>query len=348
MKLNNQKGISFVEILVSLVISLFLLGGIIQVYIGNKAAYTFSNSISRVQENGRYALDVMTQDLRMAGFWGCAVFDAADTSNMTSNLDPNGDGYDAAIYDFINQDAIGGTDNDGLNGSDSLTLRGAKPTQVNVHPPYNVSTSAMLHVTANDQIEEGDIVVVSNCLGADIFQVTNTTNSTNASQNAVVHNTGSGSPGNFNPDSCQGGNAHCLSQTYGADSAMFELQTVTYTIAAGESGEPALFRAENGVDAELIDGIENMQVLYGIDTDDDDYPNQYMDGTTLAANAAVSSVDIISIRLMLLVRSDDQFVVEEPQSYTFNGDLVVADDRRLRQVYSTTIALRNRVGDEDD
>jgi type IV pilus assembly protein PilW len=348
MKINNQKGISFVEILVSLVISLFLLGGIIQVYIGNKAAYTFSNSISRVQENGRYALDVMTQDLRLAGFWGCAVFDENDTSNITSNLNTEGGGYDDEIYDFINQGAIEGTDNDGLNGSDSLTLRGAKPNQVNVHPPYNENSSANLHVTANDEIVPGDIVMVSNCLGADIFQVSNTTTSTKASQNAIVHNTGAGSPGNYNPDNCRGGNAHCLSQTYGADSAMFELQTVRYTIAAGESGEPALFRSENGIDAELIDGIEEMQVLYGVDTDDDDFPNQYMDGTALAANATVTSSDIISIRLMLLVRSDNEFVVEEPQAYTFNGAAETAGDRRLRQVYSTTIALRNRIGDDDD
>lgn len=338
-KHTHQLGISMVEILVALVISLFLLGGIVQVYVGNKASYTFTDNIGRIQENGRFAMDILTQDLRMAGFWGCAIFDPDDTANITNNLDPNGTGYDPELYDFLLQGAIEGTENDGLNGSDSVSLRGSKPMQVNVHPPYNVSTSAMLHVTANDSVQPGDIVMVSNCRGADIFQVTNTTNSTNASQNALVHNTGGGSPGNYNPSNCQGGNAHCLSQTYGSDAALFEMQTVTYSIAPGASGEPALWRSENGTNLELIEGIEQMQVLYGLDTDDDDFPNQYVIST-----AVPDMYDVISVRIMLLVRSNTDFIAEANQSYSFNGNNITAADRRMRQVFTTTIALRNRVG----
>ena len=335
----RQLGISMVEVLVALVISLFLLGGIVQVYLANKASYSFTDSISRIQENGRFAMDLMAQDLRMAGFFGCAIFDPDDTESIVNNLDPNGAGYDADLYDFILAGVISGTEGDGLNGSDSVTLRGSKPNQVNVHPPYNVSTSAMLHVTANETVQPGDIVMVSNCRGADIFQVTNTTTSTAASQNAVVHNTGTGAPGNYNPDSCQGGNAHCLSQTYGSDAAMFELQTVTYSIAVGASGEPALWRSENGVDVELLEGIEQMQVLYGLDDDDDDFANQYV-----TIDNVPDTFDVMAVRLMLLVRSDKDFVAEANQNYRFNGANFTAPDRRLRQVFTTTIALRNRIG----
>ncbi|MEE8364662.1 MAG: PilW family protein [Gammaproteobacteria bacterium] len=338
-KFKHQCGMSLVEVLVALVISLFLIAGIVQVYIADKSSYAFSDSISRIQENGRFALDTMTQDLRMAGFFGCAIFDPADTSTIVNSLNPAGAGYDAALYDFIGQGLLEGTNGDGLNGSDSITLRGAKPDQVTIHPPYNVSTSAMLHVTTNDSIQPGDIVMISNCRGADIFQVTNTTNSTNASQIAVVHNTGAGSPGNYNPDACQGANAHCLSQTYGSDASLFVLQTVTYSIAVGASGEPALWRSENGVNVELIESIEQMQVLYGIDTDNDDFANQYVVST-----AVTDMLDVMSIRLMLLVRSEFAFVTEEAQVYNYNGTNTTAADRRLRQVFSTTIALRNRVG----
>ncbi|MCG6889159.1 MAG: PilW family protein [Gammaproteobacteria bacterium] len=340
MKLNkHQLGISMVEVLVALVISVFLLGGIIQIYVGNKATYGFTDAISRIQENGRFALDTMTTDLRMAGFFGCAVFDPDDTENIVNNLNPASPDYDPNIHDFILAGVINGTENDGLNGSDSVTLRGSKPNQVNVHPPYNVSTSAMIHVTANNAIKPGDIVMVANCRGADIFQVTNTTTSTNASQNAVVHNTGGGSPGNYNTDSCKGGNAHCLSQTYGSDAAMFEMQTVTYSIQTGDGGEPALFRSENGTDIELIDGIEQMQILYGLDTDGDKHANRYV-----TIDNVPDTFDVMAVRLMLLVRSRKDFVAEDNQKYIFNGANVTAGDRRLRQVFMTTIALRNRVG----
>lgn len=336
----TQRGLSLVEVLVSLVISLFLLGGVVQVYIANKTTYRFTDSISRIQENGRFAMDIVAQDLRMAGFWGCATFDPDDTENISNNLNVNSPDYDPALHDFVGQAAIQGTENDGLNGSDSFTLRGAKPNQVNVHPPYNVATSAAIHVTASNSIEPGDIVMVSNCRGADIFEITNMTNSTKASQNAVVHNTGTGSPGNYNPDSCKGGgNAHCLSQTYGSDAALFELQAVTYTIAAGASGEPALWREENGVNVELVEGVEEMQVLYGIDDNGDNFANQYVDST-----AVPDMNDVIAVRLMLLLRSEDAFITEDPQTYTFNSNDVTPADRRLRQVFSTTIGLRNRIG----
>jgi len=339
-KIKHQLGMSLVEMMVALVISLFLLAGIVQVYLANRTSYAFSESISRIQENGRFALDTMTQDLRMAGFFGCAIFDPADTSSLVNNLNPAGGGYDAALYDFIGQGLIQGTENDGLNGSDSITLRGAKPDQTTVQPPFNVSTSANIFVSAIDSIQPGDIVMVSNCRGGDIFQVTNKTAGGGATQDAVVHNTGAGnSPGNFNPDSCQGGNAHCLSQTYGSDSSMFELQTVTYSIAVGASGEPALWRSENGVDVELIEGIEQMQVLYGIDTDADNSANQYVVSTAVA-----NMLNVMSVRLMLLVRSDTDGVTEDAQVYNYNGANTTAADQRLRQVFSTTIALRNRTG----
>ena len=338
-KIKHQLGMSLVEMMVALVISLFLLAGIVQVYLANRTSYTFAESISRIQENGRFALDTMTQDLRMAGFFGCAIFDPADTSSLVNNLNPAGAGYDPAIHDFITQGLLGGTENDGLNGSDSITLRGAKPDQATIHPPYNVSTSANVHVTTNDSIQPGDIVMVSNCRGGDIFQVTNKTASTGPTQQAVVHNTGGGTPGNFNPDGCTGANAHCLSQTYGSDASMFELQAVTYSIAVGASGEPALWRSENGTNVELIEGIEQMQVLYGVDTNGDNFANQYVVSTAVA-----NMLTVMSVRLMLLIRSDSDGVTEDAQVYNYNGANTTAADQRLRQVFSTTIALRNRTG----
>jgi len=333
--LNHQRGISLVEVLVALVISLFLLGGIIQVYLGNKTSYAFSNSISRIQENGRFAMDMMAQDLRMAGFFGCAIPDQEDEGTIVNNLNPAGIGYNTDLHDFLAENLIEGSENDGLNGSDSITLRGAEPGNLSVQPPYS-STSANIKVSEPHDLEGGDIIMISNCRGADILQISNI----NASNGTLGHNTGAGiEPGNYNPDNCKGGNAHCLSQTYGADASVFRFRSVSYSIAIGQSGEPALWRSDNGVNAELIEGIEQMQVLYGVDTTDDDHPNQYMISTNV-----VDWNDVMSIRLMLLVRSVADSVVEAPQTLNYNGVTATAADYRLRQVFTTTIALRNRIG----
>ncbi len=333
----HQIGISLVEVMVAMVISLFLLGGIIQVYLGNKTSYRFTSSISRIQENGRFALDTLAVDLRMAGFFGCAIFDPDDTDNIVNNLDPAGVGYSAS-YDWIGDGLIDGTENDGLNGSDSITIRGAKPGALNVLQPYNVATSADIFIADSTSLEAGDIVMVTNCRGADIFQVTGTTPGAGTTNDALGHVTGSGEePGNYNPDTCSSG--HCLSQTYGSDASLVELQVVVYTIQAGTSGEPALFRSINGVDEELIDGIEQLQILYGVDTNNDDHPNQYVTSTNVA-----DMNDVMAVRLMLLVRSADTNVTEGAQIVTYNGADTTAADNRLRQVFTSTITLRNRVG----
>lgn len=342
--LKRQQGISFVEVLVALVISLFLLGGIVQVYLANKTSYRFSNATSRIQENARYSMDIMAQELRMAGFFGCAVFDPDDDAAMdaiTNNLDPDGTGYNTDLHDFLDQPLVEGTDNDGLNGSDSITLRGAYPGNATVEEPFAVSTSANIFITQPNDLEKDEIVMISNCRGADIFQITNTNDNPAGHPNktAVVHNTGTGDPGNYNPDSCTGGNDHCLSQAYGADASIFKMQAITYSIRAGASGEPALWRSLFGDDQELIEGIEQMQLLYGIDTDDDQHPNQY----ETAANVT-DWYQVMSIRLMLLAVSESS-VVEGFQTYDYNGGSFTATDSKLRQVFTTTIALRNRISD---
>ena len=336
---NRQRGLSLVELMVALVISVFLLGGVVQVYTANKSTYRFSEAMSRIQENARFALDTMARDLRMAGFWGCATFDPADPSNIQNNLDPGGAGYDPQIHDFVGQPPVAGTENDGLNGSDSIRIRGSQPGQANIVSPYNSPTSADIFINQANFVQPGDLVLLTNCRGADIFQVTNTTSGGGAAKQAVIHNSGTGSPGNtVGSAGCAGANPNCLSQTYGGDSSLLKLQSVRYFIANGASGEPALWRDFNGTNQELIDGVEQMQILYGIDTDDTDTPNQYVTSDNVA-----DWNEVVTVRLMLLLRSPENVSLDAPQTYRFNNANQVAPDNRLRQAISTTIALRNRI-----
>ena len=72
--IKNQSGISLVELLIGLVLGLFLTGGAVQTFMVTKTSYRFSDSLARVQENGRFALELISRDLRMTGFFGCASF----------------------------------------------------------------------------------------------------------------------------------------------------------------------------------------------------------------------------------------------------------------------------------
>ncbi len=328
-KMTRQSGLSLVEILVALVISLFLLGGIIQVYMGNKTTFSFTNALAEIQENGRFALDIITQDLRLSGDWGCILFDPADTDNINDTLSAiNVTGYDVTFHDFVNQEAIEGTNGTGLNGSDTLIVRGSKPGQANVESPFTTAIDQRLYTDTINTLSGGDIILVTRCgandllidAEADILPVTSVVPGTSLPQRLI--NLGANK-----------------SQQFENDATVIELQTISYSIAAGASGQPALFRAEFADDQELVEGIEEMQVLYGIDTTSDGYANQYV-----TSNNVPDFQNVVSVRIMLLLRSLDDFITEQPQIYNFNGVQVTAPDRRIRQVFTTTIALRNRIG----
>jgi len=96
----------------------------------------------------------------------------------------------------------------------------------------------------------------------------------------------------------------------------------------------------------LVDGLERMLILYGIDTNQNRSADKYLNATAVAAN---EWVDVVSVKVSLLFRSeggDDAnnytVVTTEPQTFTFNGQTETAGDRRIRREFTTTINLRNR------
>lgn len=68
--LRRQAGLSLVEMMVSITIGLLVLAGVITVFANTSAARNEVERTSRQIENGRYASELLTEDLRLAGFYG--------------------------------------------------------------------------------------------------------------------------------------------------------------------------------------------------------------------------------------------------------------------------------------
>ena len=64
------RGLSLIELMVALSIGALLLAGAVTVYMQSRNTYRTNDVASRMQEVGRYALDVISPDVRLAGFWG--------------------------------------------------------------------------------------------------------------------------------------------------------------------------------------------------------------------------------------------------------------------------------------
>ena len=63
-------GLSLVELLISIALGLMVLAGVIVVFANSSAARNELERSSRQIENGRYALELLSNDLRIAGFYG--------------------------------------------------------------------------------------------------------------------------------------------------------------------------------------------------------------------------------------------------------------------------------------
>ena len=67
MKKNNQ-GFSLLEIFISLSVGLVLFAGVMSVFVGMRTTTAETSSLGTLQENGRFALNVITEDFNVKTF----------------------------------------------------------------------------------------------------------------------------------------------------------------------------------------------------------------------------------------------------------------------------------------
>jgi type IV pilus assembly protein PilW len=70
---NIQAGVTLVELLVALVLGLFIIGGVISVYISTQQNFKTTENLSRLQEGARFAFEQMGREIREAGATPCGV-----------------------------------------------------------------------------------------------------------------------------------------------------------------------------------------------------------------------------------------------------------------------------------
>jgi type IV pilus assembly protein PilW len=348
----NQVGLSLIEIMIALLIGAFLLGGVLQIFIGSKQTYRMQENLSRLQENGRFALDFLARDIRMTGFLGCSSQATLTNKLNTSVLgtqsyflynsfDKAIEGFEASTTTASWTPTINTAITSPLGGSDVITIRrvddqGFKVTAHVFDTIANTSvltldataTSANLQsagflTSASPPANHCTISVVSDCSAAAIFQVSAVTVSTRT----LSHNTGSG----CSPDN----STNNLGKTY-VGGQVYPINTISFYVRENPNNQPSLYHRVGSNNAEeLVEGIENMQITYGIDTDADGSVNQYLNA--LPGNWA----QVISVRVVLTVRSIDDNLTSTSRTYTYNGASVT--DRRLTRNFTATIALRNRL-----
>jgi type IV pilus assembly protein PilW len=177
-------------------------------------------------------------------------------------------------------------------------------------------------------LKAGDIVQISDCQGRSVFQVTNNT------AGVIQHAAGkpnNGLPGNASDD---------IGYAFTDAAELLPVQSVVYYLGSEEDGDPvetSLYRRVSGSTEadELVEGVESMQFRFGQTV-----------GGTIQYRRADEVTDwraVQTVRIALLVRSTTQYGTDvDTTTYDLLGTPVLAPgDRHLRQVFTTTVGIRN-------
>ncbi|WP_322521578.1 PilW family protein [Guyparkeria halophila] len=329
-------GFTLVELMIALVLGLLVIAGVGSVFIANKDAYRTNEALSQVQDASRTAFEFVARDVREAGSNPCGA------ANVASVLDsPSSDWLDWS-QPFRGFDDV--TDIDGLPGAgeigepvDEHALRLGKAEDSGI--ALEAVTGPRANITlesATSQISDGDILMVCDADKATIFQTTNY----NSNNTTLVHNTGgSYTPGNLTkclnhpvPQLVSGGNCTTLSPT---SYLVVPTNTVWY-IGTNAAGTRSLFRSRNfqstaPVPEEMVRGVEGMEIEYHRSGEDVFETATQVD----AVGGGWEQVD--AARITLTVRSRGL----NPSDPDFGSS---TDRERLQRDFSTTIAIRNRLG----
>ncbi len=327
----SQNGVTLVELMISLVIGLLILAGVTSVFFASRTTYTYNETLSRIQENGRLALESLSFDIRMAGFFGCGKADLIPI-NVIANDPPidkidggvavRGHTYGDAGAAFVDSGLL-----KGIADSDVIVIRRASPNPLNL--VGNLSTAnANIQVASNpDGFVAGDALLVTDCTVGDLFRATNV--SSGEGKVTLAHASDSNTT-NF------------LSKTYGPDAQVMRFEEIAFFVRQTDrktkSGKPinALFRRVNGQVQEIVDGVEDMRAFYALDTDVTGFKAK-------EEVAATAWARVVAIRVHLLLSTQEP-TLTEAQEYQFADDAKKdGADKVMRHEFTQVIALRNRL-----
>ena len=308
---SKQTGFTLLEILISLSVGIVLVGGVMSAFVGMKTTSAETSAIGELQENGRFALNILTDDLLRQDFWGdyTGTFDLASLA-----VSPDADS--------LSNDCNG----EGINNSTFPRATGHFRTLWG----ETAATSSVM-----DCIDDAKI-------GSDVMQLKRvisspvTTTTANNYYLATNMNSGVVFTGTDIPDV--------------DNSQVWEYQHHVYYVKEETvSGVtfPVLMQGRLTTDmtfGPIIDGVEMIRFMYGVDTTGDGIINAYISADNVTEDQWDNANDInfLAVRIYVLTRAVHRdFDYSNTNTYLL-GDLeVTMDDNYRRLLLSTTVTLYN-------
>lgn len=322
--MKNQKGLSLIELMIAMVLAMVIIAGIVQVFLSNRQAFSLSESMIRVQESGRFAVRYISEVIRDTGSYGCVPTIDSESGNVQSRIDGVTDlnpiqtvaSTTAPVWDATTDGAANAGD---FDDPDVISMLQLVSDETRITDALTVQT---LEVVDASEFDSGDYIIVTNCMVADLAEIDSVGGNEVTVDTLNLRKT--------------------LYDQINKRSSIAHFRHVSFSIDAEEN----LIISLNGVDQEVVSGIENIQFQYGVDTGEDFVPDYFADIEDIPA---ASVEDIVAVNISVLAVSgtedsgDAENVTTENQTITFNGQDLPAEDQRYRSVFQSTVVLRNEL-----
>src|SRR5690554_4717522 len=157
--------------MIGLVIGLFILLGVVLVYVSSARTTATNEALSRVQESGRFGMFFLARDIRQAGF------KSACQAGVNNLLDESDAAYDDTLFN-LDDPIIGWDDSAGdiaarlpnyLRG-DVLILKSASTVSGITAKNVTQVQAAAIALNGPSGIPAGTIMFIGNSQGCDLFQ----------------------------------------------------------------------------------------------------------------------------------------------------------------------------------
>lgn len=322
-----QSGLSLIELMVSMVIGLLVLGAAFGIFLSNNRAFSATQGLGRIQENSQAAFEMMARDIREAGGNPCdAEMAAGNIITGAASASASGTGW---FYNW-NQPLFGYED-DGLtgqvDGTDAIQVlrldQGARTLTADL---ASAATSSVSYTPATPAFNAGDTIMICDMRVLGIFSAS--ANSGVSGTTGSVSFAGGNDCSYFpqpNAGACTGVSTAYLFPKF---STISRLQGVRWFVCDPDgdpvNGNSLCRQVDGGGAEEVIQGIQDMQILYLTDSG-------YVDASALTTAAGWNRVRAARISLTLQET--------EPGNPAASGSTSGAP---LARTFDHVVTLRNR------
>jgi len=314
-----QSGFTMVELMVALVLSMTLSVAVVSVFVNNSHSFTQDDNIARMQDDARHALREIAFDLSMAGHY--AELHMPDVVTPDGALGIGIDCGPAGEINWMYRTVAAGTD-------DTLSITA-------VDNASNADAVAAHSCIAAGELQEGtDIVSIKRVVGSPSTVL----------RNGGIYLRTNGTVGLLFRAPAPAAPAIDV----GLPRSDWEFRPSIYFIRqfANNPGDgvPTLCRKIlNGAGPSMVTeclatGIENLQIEYGIDTNEDGAPDTFIPSPTL-----VEMQNVVTARVFVLARTTDiDTRYDNDKTYSIsNSPDFLPDDSFHRRVFSTSVTIQN-------